>query len=87
MPPIGWASEPMTGEQRDSPLSTTYENRLRGHLGETMLRAFLDLAAETRGEDTVLRGALTEQLGLHGVLAQIEALGLDLLEVGLLSPA
>jgi hypothetical protein len=82
-----WASEPMTGEQRDSPLSTTYEIRLRGHLGETMLRAFPDLAAETRGDDTVLRRALTDQSALQGMLAQLEALGLELLEVRLLSPA
>jgi hypothetical protein len=58
-----------------------YEIRVRSHLGETMRRAFPDLRAETRGGDTILRGALLDQSALHGVLARIEALGLELLEV------
>jgi len=58
-----------------------YEIRVRGHLGERMRRAFPGLRAETQGQDTLLRGAVTDQAALHGVLAQIEALGLELLEV------
>jgi hypothetical protein len=46
-----------------------------------MLGAFPALQAETSGKDTLLRGALPDQAALHGVLAQIEALGLELLEV------
>ena len=46
-----------------------------------MRRAFPALRAETRGRDTLLRGAIADQAALHGVLAQIEALGLELLEV------
>jgi len=52
-----------------------------------MLGAFPDLATETRGKDTLLRDALTDQAALHGVLAQIEALGLELLEVRQLPPS
>jgi hypothetical protein len=37
------------------------------------------------GQDTLLRGAVADQAALHGVLAQIEALGLELLEVRRLS--
>ena len=59
----------------------TYEFRVRGHLGQTTLRAFPDLKAEASGGDTLLMGAVRDQAGLHGVLAQIEALGLELLEV------
>jgi hypothetical protein len=33
------------------------------------------------GKDTLLRGDVPDQAALHGVLAQIEALGLELLEV------
>jgi hypothetical protein len=66
---------------RRNPGPPAYELRVRGHLGETMLRAFPALAAEVRGGDTVLRGTLPDQAALHGVLAQIEALGLELLEV------
>jgi hypothetical protein len=35
----------------------------------------------------VLTGALCDQAALHGVLAEIEALGLELLEVRRLPPA
>jgi hypothetical protein len=58
-----------------------YEIRVRGHLGTTMLRAFPALHAETRGGDTLLRGAALDQAALYGVLAQAEGLGLELLEV------
>lgn len=59
---------------------TECEFRLRGHLGETVLGAFPSLQAELRGQDTVLHGHVPDQAALHGVLTQIEALGLELLE-------
>jgi hypothetical protein len=71
----------MTGEQRDRRQPATYEICVRGHLGPTMLRAFPALRAETRDGDTLLRGPVTDQAALHGVLAQIEALGLELVEL------
>ena len=81
----------MTGQQRDrkrpASYETSYEIRVRGHLGATMLRAFPALRAETQGQDTLLRGAVADQAALHGVLAQIEALGLELLEVRRLQAA
>ncbi|HEV2252130.1 MAG TPA: hypothetical protein VGS06_02940 [Streptosporangiaceae bacterium] len=58
-----------------------YEIRLRGHLGATMRRAFPGLRAQIHGQDTLLRGDVADQAALHGVLAQVEALGLELLEV------
>ena len=79
----------MTGKQRDrkrpASYQTSYEIRVRGHLGATMRRAFSALRAQTRGQDTLLRGVVADQSALHGVLAQIEALGLELLEVRRLS--
>jgi hypothetical protein len=71
----------MTGKQRDRQQPAVYEIRVRGHLGPTMLRAFTALRAETRDGDTLLRGPVTDQAALHGLLAQIEALSLELLEV------
>ena len=62
-----------------------YQIRVRGHPGATMLRAFPALHATTQGRDTLLRG-IADQAALHGVLAQIEALGLELLEVRRLPP-
>jgi hypothetical protein len=58
-----------------------YEIRVRGHLGATLRTAFPALRARLAGRDTVLTGALPDQGALFGVLGEIEALGLELLEV------
>jgi hypothetical protein len=58
-----------------------YNIRVRGRLGETLLAAFPSLHAVAHAGDTVLTGALADEAALHGVLAQIEALGLVLLEL------
>jgi hypothetical protein len=58
-----------------------YEFRIRGLLGETLLGAFPGLQADVQGGETVLAGWLVDQSALHGVLAQIELLGLELLDV------
>jgi hypothetical protein len=71
---------PMTGEQRDRQPPASYQIRVRGHLGAATRRAFPALHAETQGQDTLLQG-VADQAALHGVLAWIEALGLELLEV------
>ena len=69
----------MNGEARDQP-AMVYRVRLRGHLGAATLRAFPDLRAETRGHDTLLHGVM-DQAALYGMLARVEALGLELIEV------
>jgi hypothetical protein len=56
-----------------------YTIRVDGHLGAAMLSAFPHLAAELVVQ-TVLTGVL-DRSALHGVLAQLEMLGLDLVEV------
>jgi hypothetical protein len=71
----------MTGAHRDPQPPQRYEIRVRGHLGAMMLQAFPALHAELRDEDTLLLGALADQSALYGVLAQIEDLGLELLEI------
>ena len=58
-----------------------FEIRVRGQLGPTLLEAFPTLTAHGQGPDTVLSGPLPDQAALYGVLHQIEALGLELLEV------
>ena len=57
-----------------------YEVRVRGHLGETIRHAFAGLKVETRSKDTVVVGAF-DQSALHGALARIESIGLELVEV------
>ena len=62
-----------------------YTIRINGHLGATLLSAFPALAPYQDGAHTVLTGLL-DRSALYGVLAEIEALGLDLLEVRQLAP-
>ena len=51
--------------------------RISGHLGATVLSAFPALAPQHHSAHTVLTGLL-DRSALYGVLAEIEALGLDL---------
>lgn len=62
-------------------LRQNYEIRVRGHLGPRMLRAFEALSAQPKGEDTLLRGCLEDQAALYGVIARLEGLGLELVEL------
>ncbi|HUD36186.1 MAG TPA: hypothetical protein VMR14_04765 [Streptosporangiaceae bacterium] len=62
------------------PASARYLIRINGHLGPTLLSAFPAMAWRRQGSETVLTGVL-DRAGLYGVLAEIEALGLDLLEI------
>ncbi|MFC5831440.1 hypothetical protein [Nonomuraea insulae] len=58
-----------------------YEIRVEGSLGPTLLMAFPGFVPEQQGAETVLTGMVADAAALYGVLAQVEALGLDLLEV------
>jgi hypothetical protein len=62
------------------PAPALYTIRINGHLGATVLSAFPAMLSQHHGADTVLTGLL-DRSALYGVLAEIEALGLDLLEV------
>jgi hypothetical protein len=68
------------GEQRE-PLAQLYQIRVRGRLGQTIRAAFPALRARVDGGDTVLTGVLADQAAVYGVLAEAEALGLELIEV------
>ena len=67
------------------PASARYTIRIDGHLGATVLSAFPALVSRRHGAHTVLTGLL-DRSALYGVLAEIEALGLDLLELRKLTP-
>ena len=71
-------SDPQHGAMDPAP--APYAIRVNGHLGASLLSAFPAMAAQQQGKHTVLTGLL-DQSALHGVLADIEALGLDLVEV------
>ncbi|HET9971111.1 MAG TPA: hypothetical protein VFQ68_22940 [Streptosporangiaceae bacterium] len=64
---------------------TRYQIRVRGRLGETIRSAFPALRARVDGGDTMLTG-VADQAALYGVLAEAEALGLELIEVRRLPP-
>jgi len=61
-----------------------YTIRVDGHLGDAVLSAFPQLAAREVAQ-TVLTGYL-DQSALWGVLALLEMLGLDLVEVHRVGP-
>jgi hypothetical protein len=67
------------------PAPIWYTIRIRGHLGATVLSAFPALASQRHGADTVLTGLL-DRSALYGVLAEVEALCLDLVEIRQLTP-
>ena len=67
------------------PAPAPYMIRINGRLGATVLSAFPAMAPHHHGGHTVLTGLL-DRSALYGVLAEIEALGLDLLELRKLTP-
>jgi hypothetical protein len=67
------------------PAPAPYMIRINGHLGVTVLSAFPAMAPNHHGAHTVLTGLL-DRSALYGVLAEIEALGLELLELRKLTP-
>jgi hypothetical protein len=67
------------------PAPAPYTIRVEGHLGPTVLSAFPEMQPQQHGTHTVLTGLL-DRSSLYGVLAVMETLGLDLLEVRRLTP-
>jgi hypothetical protein len=62
-----------------------YVIRVDGHLGAMVLSAFPGMTTQQQGTHTVLTGWL-DQSALYGVLAEMEAFGLVLLEVRQMEP-
>jgi hypothetical protein len=63
-----------------------YRIRIRGQLGATALSAFPSMACELKGSETVLTGRLEDRAAVFGVIAQIEALALELIELQQIRP-
>jgi hypothetical protein len=76
--PVHWAALQTERVARSPGL---YTIRIGGRLGATALSAFPSMVPELKGGETVLTGVLEDRSALFGVLAQIEALDLELLEV------
>jgi predicted ester cyclase len=58
-----------------------YEIRVRGRLGATFRAAFPGFRVGTQGHETVMTGPLADRAALYGILAEIETLGLELVEL------
>jgi hypothetical protein len=58
-----------------------YEIRVKGTIGEPLMESFEGLDARVKPAETILRGEITDQPALHGILDRIQALGLELIEV------
>ena len=58
-----------------------YTIRIKGRLGATAQSAFPSMVSELKNSETVLTGLLEDRSALFGVIGQIEALGLELLEL------
>jgi hypothetical protein len=67
------------------PATELYSIRIAGHLGPTALSGFPSMVSQLKAEDTLLTGVL-DRSALYGVLAEIEALGLDLVELRRMVP-
>lgn len=74
-------------ERQRQAAEVSYEIQVGGRLGATICSAFPALRARSTGKDTVLSGVYPDQAALYGVLVQLEALGLELIEVRRLPPA
>jgi hypothetical protein len=61
-------------------MSLMYEIRVKGRVGEHLADA-LGLATVAEPVDTVLRGPVADQEGLHAILGRIQDLGLELVEI------
>ncbi|HEX6393798.1 MAG TPA: hypothetical protein VFZ97_10165 [Acidimicrobiales bacterium] len=61
--------------------------RIKGRLGATALSAFPTMGSEARAGETVLTGPLEDRSAVYGVLAKIEALGLEILELRQVGPS
>jgi hypothetical protein len=60
--------------------------RIHGRLGDTALSGFPAMVHQLDGRETVLTGLLADRSPLFGVLAEIEALGLELIEIRRIRP-
>lgn len=62
-------------------MAAGYEMRVKGRMSDTTLDAFEDFTAALEPAETVLRGEVRDQAELHGLLDQLQSLGLELIEV------
>ena len=75
----------MVGQSQS--VSSSYEIRIKGRVGRSALASFEDMEAAIQPAETVLRGEVTDQAQLHGLLERIQLLGLELIEIRRVPPS
>lgn len=68
-------------------MTSEYRFRVAGRLTPGVLQVLDPLAAGETAHDTVLVGRVADRAALHGFIARIEALGLELIELQRLPPS
>jgi hypothetical protein len=71
------------GETGEVGTLSHYVIRVVGHLSDDLLTAFPLLLAEGSRPETVLHGRLPDQSALAGVLAHLDELGIEIVDVSL----
>jgi len=74
IPIVGWDTG---GGAR---MADNYEIRIKGRVGDSMLEAFEGLTATVVPVETILHGPIADQQALHELLAELQSLGLELVE-------
>ena len=62
-------------------MNGSYEIRIRGRVGPSVLESFENMESAVRPAETVLRGTVAGQAQLHELLERIQLLGLELIEI------
>jgi hypothetical protein len=75
------------GPKSDPDQPTSYQIRIKGHLGQQWTDWFegLTITLEEEGE-TLLTGQVIDQAALHGLLKKVRDLGMPLLSVNRVEP-
>jgi hypothetical protein len=80
-PPRVKTDHPLGGQGGAVVPPVGYEIRIKGRMSDSLTGAFEDFTAAVRPAETVMRGEVRDQAELHGLLDQIQSLGLELIEV------
>jgi hypothetical protein len=62
-------------------VAANYEIRIKGRVGDSVLLSFEGLTVTTEPVETILYGPVADQEALHELLAKIQSLGLEVIEL------
>jgi hypothetical protein len=66
---------------RSERVADNYEIRIKGRVGDSVLQAFEGMTVTTEPVETILHGPISDQEALHELLTELQALGLELIEL------